>query len=485
MQHIIDYKEFLQTPVIMWFRQDLRLTDNPALLAATQTRMPIIPLFIYDQETQSIKRFLGSASKWWLHYSLSALKSRLPDLCLRKGKTQEILDAIFKETGAKILFFNKINDDNFPDEDLILEKLKQTYNIEIYTFKGNIFHELQDILNHSGKPYQIFTSYWKHCTTNLSVNRPTPKPQNLHTISMNSETLESLGLLPRNPDWASNFYKNWTPGEQGAHEQLGQFLENKLGGYHRQRNFPDTQGTSRLSPHIHWGEISSNYIWHALEALQVQKIAHQDIECFKSELGWREFSYYMAYHFPQISTDPLRHEFLSLPWRNDPEGLKAWQKGLTGYPIVDAGMRELWSTGWMHNRLRMIVASFLTKHLLIPWQEGERWFWDTLVDADKAINATNWQWVAGCGIDSAPYFRIFNPILQGEKYDPKGTYVRKWVPELAALPDNYIHKPWLASATILRDAKVILGTTYPYPIVDLKIGRQRALEAYKEIRIKD
>lgn len=472
-------------PAIIWFRQDLRLADNHALQKAIETNKPLLPLFILEDDNHFNKRVLGKASLWWLHHSLCALQNDLPDLCLRKGNVIQILSQVIKETGAQYLFYNKPYGahDTYEEDQLKLEF--KNSDLRIISCRGNLLNDPQDIYNQSERPYQIFTPYWHECLRKISPRLPVPRPNKIDTFKIESEQLNSWKLTPHNPDWAAKFTDYWQPGEQGAQQQLSKFINHSLCNYHILRDYPAKQGTSRLSPHIHWGEISITQLWHAIHTARMSMdISDNAIEAFSSEIGWREFSYYVAYHFPEISDQPLRQQFQNFPWLMNEAHLKAWQKGLTGYPIVDAGMRELWATGWMHNRVRMIVASFLVKHLLIAWQEGERWFWDTLVDADMANNAVNWQWVAGCGIDAAPYFRIFNPVLQGEKFDSQGIYVRKWVPELSGMPDSFIHKPWLAPQSILYESKVSLGTNYPYPIVDHKSARLRALEAYENFKNK-
>ena len=311
---------------------------------------------------------------------------------------------------------------------------------------------------------------------------PTPAATLPPSPAITGVALSELGLLPTIP-WDGGLQATWIPGEAGAQARLETLVAGPLKAYHDLRNLPDKPGTSMLSPHLRFGEISPRQVWHRVQiALQQGEIpSGTDSVTFLNEIGWREFAYHLLYHFPQTVDTPLNPAFEAFPWRHDPTGLKAWQKGLTGYPIVDAGMRQLWHTGWMHNRVRMIVASFLTKDLILPWQQGANWFWDTLVDADLASNTLGWQWAAGSGADAAPYFRIFNPITQGEKFDPDGHYVRRWVPELAAMPAKWIHKPWEAPAEVLSSARVRLGENYPGPMVDHAQARLAALAAYKEI----
>ncbi|MBX9805542.1 MAG: DNA photolyase family protein [Alphaproteobacteria bacterium] len=472
-----DSKE--NTPVIMWFRQDLRLTDNPALSLALSTGKPIIPLFILEEGTH---RPLGAASRWWLHHSLKALEESLQYLCLRQGNPEKILKDIIAKTGANKIFWTQRFDPFGQKTDAAIEKTLTQEGLACHSLNSNYLLKPGTILNNSGKPFQIFTPYWKQCADNI-ISLPTdPAPTSIPLLKIPCDTLEEWKLQPSNPNWAADFPSHWKPGEKNASSALEDFVNFKLPGYAVRRNLPDQEGTSRLSPHLHWGEISPRQVWNVVQ----DKFAKQhpygdDVRTFLSELGWREFAQDCLLRFPNLSTIPLRSEFNNFPWEDHPKNFLAWQRGQTGYPIVDAGMRQLWKTGWMHNRVRMIVASFLVKDLLIPWQKGEAWFWDTLVDADEASNAMNWQWVTGCGVDAAPFFRIFNPVLQGEKFDPEGNYIRKWLPELKALPNSYIHKPWLAPSHILQYSSIQLNKTYPSPIVDHKLRRQKALMAFKHL----
>ena len=470
-------------PVILWFRQDLRLTDNPALSLALETGQPILPLYILEEGRT---RPLGAASLWWLHESLKDLENSLTYLCFRRGKPEEIFMDVIAKTGATQVFWAQRYDPEGMQTDFSLETLLNQQGIICHSVNSNFLHKPGMTLNKSGKPFQIFTPFWKHCIEKLGTFSITPAPSSIPLFPIACEALNDWNLQPNSPNWAAGFETIWAPGEKNAQSLLIDFVDHKLPGYQARRNFPGQEGTSRLSPHLHWGEISPRQIWNVVQNKHYSDPSFsQDIDTFLSELGWREFSHDCLYHFPKLSSQPLRPEFQNFPWEDDPKKLLAWQKGQTGYPIVDAGMRELWHTGWMHNRVRMIVASFLIKDLLIPWQKGEAWFWDTLVDADEANNALNWQWVAGCGIDAAPYFRIFNPLLQGEKFDPQGAYIRKWIPELKKLPFPYIHKPWLASDHLLRESQIKLDITYPYPIVDHKIRREEALRAFKNLKSRE
>jgi deoxyribodipyrimidine photo-lyase len=374
------------------------------------------------------------------------------------------------------------------ERDKLLKAGLVAEGVEAKSFNAALLFEPHTVANKQGKPFQVFTPYWRHCQA-LAV--PVPVDSGKGALPApgrwpRSETIDALGLLPALP-WADGFAKRWRPGEIGAQEQLARFAREAVHAYDEERNRPDRDGTSRLSPHLHFGEIGPRQVWAAVKALgrdQGTFPASNGARVFLSEIGWREFAHHLLFHFTDTPEKPLRPEFAAFPWAKDPGGhrLRAWQRGRTGYPIVDAGMRELWTTGWMHNRVRMIVASFLVKHLRLPWNAGAAWFWDTLVDADLAANTLGWQWSAGCGADAAPYFRIFAPVLQGQKFDPDGVYVRRWVPELARLPDKFLHAPWTAPAEVLEYAGVELGATYPEPIVDHAEARAEALAAFKRLR---
>ncbi len=453
------------SPVIVWFRQDLRLGDNPALRAAAATGAPILPLFVLDDETSGDWRW-GGASRWWLHHSLASLDVSLEGhLVLRRGAAAKIIKALAKETGAKTVTWNRCYEPFALERDRALADELGRMGIAVRTCKAALLHEPGEIQNKSGKPFQVFTPFWK-TIRGMEVDRPHLVPARLHFAKAKSDRLESWKLLPRRPDWSKGF--DWTPGETSAHRALYDFLD-QVKDYTRARDIPAMDGTSRLSPHLHWGEISPRQIWHA-----VRTHGHSDgHETFLKELGWREFCTQLLFHHSELPAKPLDSRFEKFKWRYSSKDLHAWTKGRTGIPIVDAGMRQLWQTGWMHNRVRMIVASFLIKHLGIHWQHGERWFWDTLVDADLGNNAANWQWVAGCGADAAPFFRIFNPVLQGKKFDPDGAYVRRFVPELESVADRHIHSPWEAPQP---------PADYPAPIVDLARGRDRALKSFKALK---
>ena len=476
-------------PSLVWFRCDLRLADNPALSAAFKRGGPVVPVFIHSPEEEA-PWAPGGASQWWLHQSLRALGTSLHEagsrLIIRRGPALETLRALAKETGAGAVFWNRRYEPAVIARDAQVKESLRGAGLEAESFNAALLHEPWTIQNQSGKPFQVFTPFWKHCLTKPDPDQSLPAPT--QTVAPDkwpkSLPLDALALEPQ-IKWAEGMRAAWHPGESGARAQLDRFLSKAFTGYSEQRNRPDIAGTSRLSPHLHFGEISPRQIWHGLRGMGEKRnlsLAQWRSSQFLAEVGWREFAHQLLFHFPHPPTEPLRADFKKFPWRKDAPWLEAWQKGRTGYPIVDAGMRELWTTGWMHNRVRMIVASFLVKDLLLDWQEGARWFWDTLVDADLAQNTLGWQWTAGCGADAAPYFRVFNPISQGEKFDPEGDYVRRWCPELAKLPGEWLHKPWQAPSETLAHAGVELGPDYPEPIVSHAIAREVALEAFARIK---
>ncbi len=469
---------------LVWFRQDLRLKDNPALCDAA-AKGDIIPLFILeDNKPESAQ--LGEASQWWLHHSLVSLNASLNGaLVFRRGHALTIIQQLIKDCQITQVVWNRRYE---PWQRQIDEEIKSTLiaqGIKAKSFQASLLWEPMSVLKKDQTPYKVFTPYYrKGCLTRTEPRFPLTPPKNLTIASdcpVNDVHVNDLSLLPK-IHWYSTIEKQWHPGESGAADRLQSFIADAAKSYQSDRNLPAIKGTSLLSPHLHFGEISPNQVWYAIHGAFNHAMAVKDLDVFLSEIGWREFSYYLLYHWPELPHKNFNTKFDRFQWRNDPEALTAWQQGLTGIPIVDAGMRELYQTGYMHNRVRMIVGSFLVKNLLIDWRLGERWFWDTLLDADMASNSASWQWIAGSGADAAPYFRIFNPILQGEKFDKHGEYVKRYCPELHKLPDKFIHKPWQAPIELLNDAEITLGVDYPQPIVDLKISRQRALDAFAQLK---
>ncbi len=473
---------------LVWFRLDLRLADNPALSAAIQ-RGAVIPVFVHAPD-EELPWSPSGASLWWLHQSLAAHDAALREigsrLIIRRGPSLETLQALVKETGATAVFWNRRYEPAVTARDTQIKTTLRNEGLVVESFNGALLHEPWTIQNQSKKPFQVFTPFWKNCLTKPDPVAPLPAPKSWLAPERwpKSLALAELQLEPR-IKWAEGLRAAWQPGEAGAAQMLKAFLASAFVDYTDKRNRPDLRGTSRLSPYLHFGEISPRQIWHATrQHAEKNGIATWRTSQFLAEVGWREFAHHLLHHFPHTPAESLREDFKRFPWRKDAAFLKAWQRGRTGYPIVDAGMRELWTTGWMHNRVRMIVASFLVKDLLLSWREGAAWFWDTLVDADLAQNTLGWQWTAGCGADAAPYFRVFNPVSQGEKFDPKGDYVRKWCPELARLPDEWLHQPDKAPPEVLTRAGVELGRNYPAPMVSHAIAREVALEAFAKLKCK-
>jgi deoxyribodipyrimidine photo-lyase len=478
-------------PTILWFRQDLRLQDNTALHAAVARGAPIVPVYVLDDAAEG-RWPIGGAARWWLHHSLAALDAALRErgsrLLFARGEAEKILPRLVAQAGAGAVFWNRRYEPAAMARDARIKADLAAAGIEGKSFNAALLHEPHTVANKAGGPFQVFTPYWRHCLT-LPVASPVKLGAGKLPVPAEwpaSLALQELPLLPRIP-WDAGFGETWTPGEAGAAKQLRGFVARTMAAYAEQRNFPAVAGTSALSAHLHFGEVGPRQIWAAVQAAGKDSGVFppsKGAAVFLSEIGWREFAHHLLFHFPHTPEKPLREEFARFPWAEDPKGekLRAWQRGRTGYPIVDAGMRQLWRTGWMHNRVRMIVASFLVKHLRLPWQLGAAWFWDTLVDADLAANTLGWQWSAGCGADAAPYFRIFAPVLQGAKFDPEGAYVRRWVPELAKLPAENIHAPWEAPLHALSGAGITLGKNYPHPIVDHATARNEALAAFKALR---
>ena len=473
-----------QNVSIFWFRQDLRVHDNPGLTSALSLGN-VLPIYILD-DINSNQHRMGAASRWWLHNSLKNLNKRLENkISFYLGDPLKILGDLIKKFEIKNVFWNRCYEPWRIERDTQIKSYFNKKNINVETFNSSLLWEPWNILKSDKTPYKVFTPFYrKGCLMSNPTREPLQEPS-LESLIRDKEintTLDSLKLIPK-IKWYKEMESLWEPGEEGATKKLREFLNNGLNGYKEGRNFPGKKNVSQLSPHMHFGEISQNEVWYKAKSIGDSETS-KDLDHFLSELGWREFSYNLLFHFPGLPKENLQEKFNNFPWKKDSDLLTKWQKGLTGYPIIDAGMRELWQTGYMHNRIRMIVGSFLVKNLLLHWHEGEKWFWDCLIDADLASNSASWQWVAGSGADAAPYFRIFNPITQANRFDPEGEYILKFIPELKELPIKYLFSPWEAPEEILKSANVTLGVDYPKPIVDLKESRDAALEAFSTIRIK-
>ncbi|SDU01508.1 deoxyribodipyrimidine photo-lyase [Stappia sp. ES.058] len=489
----MDDKDFSAATVV-WFRNDLRIDDNPALTAALETGAPVFALYVLDDETPDL-RSLGAASRWWLHHSLTALRGDLEELgialVLRRGAAADVVADVVRESGSARIVWNRRYDPGGVAADKQIKAELKRRGVETASFNAALLVEPWEVKTGSGEAYKVFTPFWRAARAlgppQAPGARPSPagKPTANRDGLPHSDRLEDWALLPTRPDWTGGLRETWRPGEAGALARLETFLCDRLADYAGHRDEPGAAVTSMLSPHLRFGEISPRRIWAAAEHRADDgrtAVGDTTLAKFQAELGWREFSHHLLFHFPSLPRDNFQPKFDAFPWRDDTAGFRAWTRGQTGYPLVDAGMRELWHTGYMHNRVRMVVGSFLVKHLMIDWRDGEAWFWDTLVDADAANNTAGWQWIAGSGADAAPYFRIFNPTTQGEKFDKAGDYTRRWVPELAKLPDKYLFKPHEAPASVLADAGVRLDTTYPRPVVDHGKARQRALDAFQSIK---
>lgn len=471
-------------PALIWFRRNLRLDDNEVLHAASILHH-LMPVFIWDPDEP-----LGESSRWWLNRSLQQFQKQFRDrglrLILRKGDSLTVLRSLIRETDAQSVWVDRSYEPWQREKDAAIQRELKKCGIPFFSVNDSLLFDPATNKNQQGKPYQVFTPFWNQC-----LSLPDPALSAASAVKWEapkrwpqSDKLSDWKLCPSGK-WAKKLEAYWDPGSKGAKRVLGEFLKFKMTHYPKDRDRPDLQGTSRLSPYLHFGELSIRRVWHEVRRRAVQdrkKEGGWASEVFLRQLVWREFAAYLLFHFPEMISQPLRKDFLNFSWRKKKSVLQKWQEGKTGYPIVDAGMRELWATGWMHNRVRMIVASFLIKDLLQPWRDGARWFEDTLVDADLANNTFGWQWTAGCGADAAPYFRIFNPVLQGEKFDPEGRYVRQWIPELSRVPARYLHQPWQASPEVLRKAGVQLGQNYPRPMVHHDDARKRALFIYSRMR---
>lgn len=470
---------------LIWFRKDLRLQDNPCLEAALKAKKEIIPVFIWNKE-EGGQWSPGAASRWWLHHALKSLTTDIAKhgghLILRKGKAEEILPELIDGMGIDTVYYGRTYDPaGLATQNAVeVELSKKPCSVE--SFNTSLLQDPWEIKNGSGRPFQVFTPYWRKCRSSIykDILIYSPDQLNFSNSLPDSLSVDQLELLPEH-DWHLKLSNHWDVSESAAHKLIERTAEEVTRSYETARNIPSKDGTSRLSPYLAWGLISPRQICKAVLTSDNEG-GFRGENKYLVEIGWREFSYHLLYHFPQIPDQPLREKYAAFPWRSDLDQLKSWQFGRTGYPMVDAGMRQLYETGWMHNRVRMVVASFLVKHLLLSWQDGARWFWDTLVDADLASNTQGWQWAAGCGADAAPYFRIFNPITQGEKFDGKGEYARKWIPSLNELPSKWIFKPWEAPPDLLLVSDVFLGTNYPHPCVDHKYGRERALSALASLK---
>jgi deoxyribodipyrimidine photo-lyase len=475
----------MTAPTLLWFRHDLRLADHPALAAAAASGGKVLPVFVLDDEAAGAHRY-GGAARWWLKHSLASLAKDLEatgaPLTIARGRAETIVPALADAIGAAAVHAGRAVEPWAREQSRRVHEALLGAGRPLTLHTTTILREPHAFASASGTPYAVYTPFSKAMFAAGEPEDPLPKPKRIAGAEApaGGESLESLGLYPvrGEPDWAAEFGEHWQPGEAGAAARLKRFVGGPLKTYADDRNTPGIEGSSGLSPHLRWGEISARQAWHAARAAGTGA----GIETWLKEILWREFSYHLLWHRPELPERNLRQEFDAFPWQREAALLHAWQKGLTGYPIVDAGMRQLWRIGWMHNRVRMIAASVLVKHLLQPWQDGEAWFWDTLVDADLASNSASWQWVAGCGTDAAPYFRVFNPILQGLKFDAEGAFVKRWMPELAKLPAEFIHKPWEAPPDVLKAAGVTLGKDYPRPLVDPMEGRDRALAAFAALK---
>lgn len=470
---------------LVWFRRDLRLADHPALAAAVRAGA-VVPVYVWDPGAEE-PWAPGGASRWWLARSLEALDADLrrarSRLLVRRGRAESEIVRLARETGARRVHWSRLYEPSADRRDEDVRRALESQGVEVETFNSSLLHEPRTIRTRQGGPYGVFTPFHRACLAAPEPPAALPSPERLVSPARLPRGLgiDELGLESR-PDWAGGLRREWEPGETGARNRLERFLREAFDDYETDRDRPDRAGTSALSPHLHFGEISPAALLRAVrsrEAVRTRGGASPSAEKYVSELHWREFAYHLLHHHPDTPHRPLRRRpFERMPWRRDARALEAWRQGRTGYPFVDAGMRQLWATGWMHNRARMVAASFLVKQLLISWTEGARWFWDTLVDADQACNTLGWQWVAGCGADAAPFFRIFNPVIQSQKFDPDGAYIRRWVPELSRLAAPWIHRPWEAPRGILEEAGVRPGKTYPLPIVEHAEGRARALAAH-------
>jgi len=472
----------LARPMVL-FRDDLRLADHPALSEACKDKRDIICLLMLDKGPKI--RPMGGAARWWLHGAIASLRAALRkrggELLVVEGDARDIVPHLARHFAVSDVYAHYRYGSAERDVDATIGKALEQDNIGFHQYHAAVLCPPETIKNGAGQAFKVFSAFWRAMQAGPPIHPPLPPPAHISFIADaelpgDVTAFDESALLPTRPDWAKSIAEVWTPGEEAGLEILRDFTENGLADYNAKRNFPSFEATSRLSPYLRFGHVSPKQIFHAIADKRSRGKAR-----FQSEIAWRDFAIYNLLHSPDMTTKNLRPQFNHMAWRHEPNMIRLWQKGQTGIPIVDAGMRQLWQTGWMHNRVRMIVGSFLTKHLLTKWQEGEAWFWDTLVDADAASNAMNWQWVAGSGIDAAPYFRILNPVLQGEKFDGQGDYVRHFIPEIAKLPDAYIQHPWDAPEDVLKKAQITLGKDYPNPCIDIKEGRARAMKAFEAL----
>lgn len=465
---------------IFWFRRDLRLSDNPGLIEAAKEKF--LPIFIIDTKAPQSECF-GAAGRCWLHSALAELNHQLGGhLHVFSGDALTVLQKLVKQYSVNKVIWSESFEPWQRRRDKQIKSWLVKKDIEANTYNTNLLWHPEDIKNLKGANYLVFTPFWKRgCLTQPAPREPLSRPRKMDFIAKKqpASALDGLGLLTSYA-WEASLMRHWSVGERAGKAKIKKFVAAKIVDYASGRDIPSAGGTSELSPYLHWGHVSPNQVWYAVK----QASRGKGPEVFLSEIGWREFAYNLLYHYPDMHAKNLQKKFDGFPWKKNIKYFKAWKKGLTGYPIVDAGMRQLYQTGYMHNRVRMIVASFLVKNLSIHWREGEKWFRDCLVDADLASNAAGWQWVAGCGVDAAPFFRIFNPVTQAKKFDPRGLYIKQYIPELESLPDKYIACPWGAPEAVLQDVGIVLGEDYPLPIVDLQTTRDAAMKAYNTIKGK-
>lgn len=468
---------------LLWLRNDLRVTDHAAWQWATEHNVAMVPVYIHapDEATDWTP---GSASQWWLQHSLQSLQHDIEQrggrLIVRRGSSAETILSLARETRATHVYWQRTHEPSLRKRDDQVANVLRASGIN-YHINEPLLHAPAKLLKSDGTPYRVFTPFFRVWEKQLLLSAPLSPPAALSAISTSipSLNLDELQLAPPHR-WHKKLARHWQPGEQTALTRLDTVATSLASAYERDRDVPAIDGTARLSAALHFGELSPQQVYWALLHNQTDP---EKSHALRRQLAWREFAHYVLWHFPHTSDEPMDIRFKQFPWRtNSAHLLRAWQHGQTGIPIVDAGMRQLWESGWMHNRVRMIAASFLTKHCRIPWQEGARWFWETLVDADLANNSMGWQWVAGCGVDAAPYFRVFSPLRQSEKFDAAGDYIARWVPELARLPPAYRHAPWQLPSQVAAKIDFRLGRDYPAPIVDLERERQAALDAYKSIK---